>query len=79
LLGQRLNRDRLRSLDAAQDSPAPVQTTYSRQMLRSESLNGDRARAALRWEQGKVQRKRTLKAPVQSVSVIPPAQQTALA
>jgi hypothetical protein len=79
LLRHAYDRAGVREIDPAQYSLAPATTVYSPQMLRAESLNGDRARAAVKWDQGRVQRQSTLRPPVQTVSVAPRVQRTAVA
>jgi hypothetical protein len=82
ILGQRYNRSTVRAIDQddpGQEPSAPVQTVYTQRMLRSETLNGDRARSAVRWSEGRVQRKRTLRAPKNAIVVVPPPSQAAVA
>jgi hypothetical protein len=77
VLGQKYNRCAVRAIDPGQETEAkPV---HSARLLRSESLNGDRARAASKWQDLRKQRLRVHKVPVQSVRVIPPRYEAAVA
>jgi hypothetical protein len=70
-----INRSAVRAIDPVQEAgPKPV---HSKRLLRSESLNGDRARASRKWYEGREQRLRTHKVPAQTISVIPPSQAVA--
>lgn len=75
LLGHRYGRERLQSV-GADEAPIPLSVPYSPRMLRSQTLQGDRARAAREWAQGRAQRERTLRAPVRRVAVIPPRRES---
>ena len=71
---------RLRSIeDEEGQETAKTTPVYSKRLLKAESLNGDRARAAKRWEEAREQRVRTHKTPVQRVAVIPPRREAIVA
>jgi hypothetical protein len=76
ILGQRYNRAVVRAIDPVETEAKPV---HSKRLLQSESLNGDRARASRKWYEGREQRKRTLRPPAQTINVVQPLREAAVA
>jgi hypothetical protein len=76
-LGNRYDRCAIRAIDPGPETKATP--SHSTRLLKAESLNGDRARAAHKWEEGRKQRQRTLRPPAQTIRVIPPLQNAAVA
>jgi len=72
IIGQRYNRCAVRAIDPGAETEAKPKPVHSARLLKSESLNGDRARAASKWRELREQRLLTHKAPSQTVRVIPP-------
>jgi hypothetical protein len=78
ILGQRYNRSAVRVIEReAETEESNATPAHSKRLLKSESLNGDRARAASKWQDLRKQRLRTLKPPAQTVQVIPPGEAVA--
>jgi len=78
ILGQRYNRSAVRAIDPVQEA-GPKLTPVEKRLLKSETLAGDRARASQRWSEQREHRLRTHKVPSQTVQVIPPSHEAAVA
>jgi hypothetical protein len=78
-LGNRYNRCAVRAIDPGPETEVAAKPAHSKRLLKSDTLAGDRARAAHKWEEGRKQRQRTLRPPAQTISVIPPLQNAAVA